>query len=84
MGKCDGVSAPGSWVIYANVRVRNSQKGQPYFKGGTFETWEAPVLPLNYTRRMVGDPGFSGGGMVVVSGEVQTASTICIDTVGGY
>ena len=25
----------------------------------TFEAWEAPVLPLNYTREMVGDSKFT-------------------------
>ena len=27
----------------------------------SFEAWEAPVLPLNYTRDMVGDPGLYWG-----------------------
>ncbi len=27
----------------------------------TFEAWEAPVLPLNYTRLTVEDPGLYGG-----------------------
>ena len=27
----------------------------------TFEAWEAPVLPLNYTRRTVEDPGLYWG-----------------------
>ena len=27
----------------------------------TFEAWEAPVLPLNYTRMMVGVPGLYWG-----------------------
>ena len=45
----------------------------------SFEAWEAPVLPLNYTRYMVGDPGLywrpegvsppDGRGMVVVTAE---------------
>jgi len=26
---------------------------QLYFTGGAFEAWEAPVLPLNYTRNIL-------------------------------
>ena len=28
----------------------------------TFEAWEAPVLPLNYTRDMVAEPEFTTDG----------------------
>ena len=34
---------------------------QPYYAGGAFDDWEDPVLPLNYTRQMVGAPGLYWG-----------------------